>query len=112
MARALYEKDAPASAPPTFRVVGFNPFINQAPKEPEVVEVFPENEAAYFLLLDMDTQWNIVGGGAGFMAVGLNYLVLFSLMDRMKLEPEEWEILLADIRVMESEARFCLNKTD
>lgn len=66
----------------------------------EVVEVWPENWRAYLLFLDLQTQWNVGMGGP----VGLNYLVLFAKLDRMKLADDEADELEADIRVMEHEA--------
>ena len=49
------------------------------------------------LFLYMRTQW--VHGFSG--PVGLNYAVLQHKMDRMKLEPEAYEIMESDIRIME-----------
>lgn len=63
----------------------------------EVIEVWPENQAAYFLFSYMQTQWR-----AGAMGpLGLDYNTLFHKMDRMNLSADEFEELEADIRVME-----------
>jgi hypothetical protein len=68
--------------------------------ECEAVELWPENERAYFLFVDLQTQWRVGMGGA----TGLDYLVLFAKLDRMKLSDEEAEELEQDIRTMEHEA--------
>jgi hypothetical protein len=68
--------------------------------EGEAVEVWPENERAYFLFLDLQTQWRVGMGGA----TGLDYLVLFAKLDRMKLAADESDELEQDIRTMEHEA--------
>lgn len=41
---------------------------------------------------------------------GLDYNVLFHKMDRLGLEPEEYERLEADVRVMEFAALAVMNK--
>lgn len=46
------------------------------------------------------TQWLHGFGGP----TGLNYPSLYPLMDRMNLEPDEWDALLEDIQAMEDEA--------
>jgi hypothetical protein len=78
------------------RRLGFGPedYVSEA------VEVWPENERAYFLFLDLQTQWRVGMGGA----TGLDYLVLFAKLDRMKLPDGEAEELEQDIRTMEHEA--------
>jgi hypothetical protein len=78
------------------RYLGFEPedYVRES------VEVWPENERAYFLFLDLQTQWRVGMGGA----TGLDYLVLFAKLDRMKLSDEEVDELEQDIRTMEHEA--------
>ena len=44
--------------------------------------------------------------------VGLNYLVLFARMDRLKLSDQEYEWLFDDVRVIEAEALKIINKKD
>jgi hypothetical protein len=63
----------------------------------EDVEVWPENQRAYFLFADIRTQWRVGAMGP----TGLDYSVLFQKMDRMKLDPEEYDELESDIRAME-----------
>lgn len=48
----------------------------------------------------MGTQWRHGFGGP----TGLDYNTLHHRMDRMKLAPEEYDILETDIRIMESAA--------
>jgi hypothetical protein len=55
---------------------------------------------AVSLFRRVDTQWRIGMGGA----TGLDYVVLFRLMDQLSLERERWDELLEEIRIMESVA--------
>jgi len=66
----------------------------------EAVEIWPENEAAYFLFEALRRQWRI--GMAG--PTGLDHNVLLRRLDRMNLEPDEYDQLDADVRLMEEEA--------
>lgn len=61
------------------------------------VEVWPENQAAFELFSQMQTQWNV--GFSGH--TGLQYLVLFALMERMGITVQAQEHLFEDIQVME-----------
>lgn len=61
------------------------------------VEVWPDNWQAVQLLNRMSTQWRLGFGGA----VGLDYNVLYRMMDRLGLVPEEFDQIEADIQVME-----------
>lgn len=63
-------------------------------------DVWPENWPAVSLLLDIDTQWRHGFNGP----VGLDYNVLFSRMDRMRLNDPDHEQLFEDIRTLEREA--------
>jgi hypothetical protein len=74
----------------------------------EAVEVWPENHRAYFLFLALQTQWRV--GMAG--PTGLDYNTLFHKMDRMRLEPDEYDELEADVRTMEFAALEAMNKKD
>jgi hypothetical protein len=64
----------------------------------EQLEVYPDCRQALHLFIYMSTQWVHSMNGIA----GLNYLVLFHKMDRLKLEPDEYEYLEDDIRTMES----------
>ena len=56
----------------------------------------------------LSTQWIVGSGGA----TGLNYIPLFSRMDRMKLSDQDYEWMFDDIRVIESAALTAMNKKD
>jgi hypothetical protein len=74
----------------------------------EGVEVWPENQRAYFLFSEIRTQWR--GGTLG--PTGLDYNTLFHKMDRMRLEPDDYDELEADIRTMEFAALEAMNTKD
>lgn len=76
--------------------------------ECEPVEVWPENERAFLLFAEIRTQWRVGAMGP----TGLDYGVLFLKMDRMKLEPDEYDELEADIRTMEFEALAAMSKRE
>lgn len=63
-------------------------------------DVWPENWGAFTLFEKVATQWR--AGAMG--ALGLDYTVLFRLMDRKGLEGNEWDEMLDDIQVMEHAA--------
>lgn len=70
-------------------------------EEPEQeIRVYPENWPALQLFSYLATQWRIGMGGA----TGLDYNVMFHKLDRMNLEPDEYEQREQDIRIMEREA--------
>lgn len=66
----------------------------------ETVDVWPENWPACALFIDLSTQWRT--GMAG--ATGLDYAVLFDLLDRRGYTGAAWEEMFADIRVLEEAA--------
>lgn len=74
------------------------------------VEVWPECAEAWELFSKLRTQWNYgpVGpaglGGPQFAETGLNYLVLFRLLDDMRLDPVAREELFNDVRYCEAHA--------
>lgn len=76
--------------------------------EIDPVDLWPENETAINLFTSISTQWITSMSGH----VGLNYLVLFARMDRMKLSDQEYEWLFDDVRVIEAEALKIINKKD
>jgi hypothetical protein len=71
----------------------------------EVIEIWPENEAVITLFGNLGTQWRVGMGGV----IGLDYNVMFHLMDRMNLSPQDYDHLFADMRVAEAEAISILN---
>lgn len=74
--------------------------LTAADLEGDAIEVWPDNERAYFLFCQMQTQWRVGMGGA----TGLDYGVMFHKMDRMGLELSDYEELEADVRIMEYSA--------
>ena len=75
----------------------------------KVVEIWPENVAAVNLFSSLQTQWRTGGMGS---PCGLDYGVLFHMMDRMKLSPADYKIMEEDIRVLELAALTAMNKKD
>jgi hypothetical protein len=86
------------------RGTGFTP----ADYEQEDFEVWPENERAIRLFLAIKTQWRTGVNGP----TGLDYNVLFSAMDRMKLSDQDYESMFLDMRVIESAALVEIQKKD
>lgn len=70
--------------------------------ETEDAEVWPENWQAWCLFDAMRTQWRTRGMEG--RPYGLDYGVLFRLMDEDGLAGRDWRDTLDDIRVMESAA--------
>lgn len=60
-------------------------------------DVYPENWAAVTLFSRLGTQWR-----SGFSGpTGLDYSVLFRLIDEAGLTGDEWQQMLDDIQVLE-----------
>ena len=70
------------------------------------VEIWPPNMAPCTVFMDLCTQWRMGSSGP----VGLDYNVLFHKLDRMKLDPAEYERMEHSVRVMEDEALSVLWK--
>lgn len=66
----------------------------------ETVEVWPDAWEAFLLFQRVATQWR--AGAVG--AIGLDYNVLFRLMDRQGLDGDDWDDMLDDIQTMEHAA--------
>lgn len=66
----------------------------------DATEVFEDNHSAFDLFCYLGTQWNV--GMAG--ATGLKYEVAHHKLDRLHLEPDEYEIRMSDLRIMEATA--------
>ena len=73
---------------------------------PADVEVWPENWSAVKLLQAIRTQWRVAAGGA----VGLDYCAAYPLIDRMRLNDDDWHQMLADLGEMEDAALEQLDK--
>ena len=65
-----------------------------------VVEVWPDNHAAFILFNNLGTQWRIGMGGP----TGLDYAAVYPLLDRAAKDPQEWDEMFSDIQVMEGAA--------
>ena len=80
----MYEK---AEGPPA------NPFLAAlaARGGERVVEVWPDNHAAFILFNNLST------GGT----TGLDYAAVYPLLDRAAKDPQEWDEMFSDIKVME-----------
>ncbi len=63
--------------------------------------VWPDNARAVRLFSRVLGRWHMDGAG---LPMGLRWESIYPLMDRMALEPGEWDALAADLEVMESAA--------
>lgn len=70
--------------------------------------LWPENEESISLFSSVSTQWRTGMSGP----TGLDYNVLFTRMERMKLDDQHHERLFQDIRVIEAEALTIINTKD
>lgn len=95
----MYEPEPTAEKLAAF---GFNPSDFESD-----VEYWPDVREAVHLFSQVRTQWRV--GAAG--ATGLDYGVVFALMDRMGLSADQWDELLGDIQVMEIEALVTMHET-
>ncbi len=68
------------------------------------VEVWPENWLPFKVFNKVSTQWRVGAGGA----TGLDYGVVYSTMDRMKIKKQL--VVLDAIRVMEASALSTMNR--
>ena len=68
------------------------------------VEVWPENWVPFKVFNKVSTQWRVGAGGA----TGLDYSVVYSTMDRMKIKKQL--AVLDAIRVMEASALSTMNR--
>jgi hypothetical protein len=72
----------------------------------EPVEIWPEHVAAFNLFSGMSTQWRV--GACG--PTGLDYMVLYHRMDRLKLKPRQYAQIESDIQTMEVAALSEINR--
>lgn len=75
---------------------------------PQDFEVWPENWSAFKLFCRLQTQWQIGMNGP----TGLIYQSVYPLIDRMGLEPEDWDQMLDDIGVLEVAALDAMREKD
>lgn len=71
-------------------------------------EVWPENWEAAKLFARLGTQWRVSFSGV----TGLDYAVLFRVMDQMGLTGDDWMQVFADIQVMEAQAMEILRASN
>lgn len=100
-ARALYWR-----APEQEELNAYGLTVDDFP--PPEVDVWPENWPPLQLFIRLSTQWRTGPGGP----VGLDYNVLFHEMDRQSLEPDAYDDMQAQIRVIELAALDELHKKD
>lgn len=74
--------------------------------ETDPAEVWPENWPIFQLFFDLNTQWRVGATGA----TGLDYNVLFRLLDEAGLHGAEWREAFDTIRVMEATALEMMRK--
>lgn len=71
-------------------------------------EVWPENWDAVRLFARVGTQWRTAFSGA----TGLDYGVLFRLMDEQGLRGDDWAQVFADVQVLEAQALETMRASD
>lgn len=79
--------------------------LPEAP-EPEAYELWAENVPVVELFIDVQTQWR---PGAGGGVLGLDYNVVFRVMELNGVVQSEQKELLRDLQVMEAKAMQILN---
>jgi len=75
---------------------------------PPSIELWPENWPSIQLFTHMSTQWRVGGSGP----VGLDYNVIFHELDRKGLAVDDYDDMLACIRVIESTALEAIHKAN
>lgn len=74
----------------------------------QTVEIWPENFESVDLFSQLSTQWRVGFNGK----TGLDYNVLFRLLDEMNVSSAAWREFFADIRIMEAEALESMRNTN
>lgn len=70
------------------------------------VEVWPECWRAWCLFCELAGQWRIAPSG---QVIALDYAVLYTRMDRLRLDDETWEEVYEDIAAIEGAAIKAIN---
>ena len=73
------------------------------------MEVWPENLPALRMFQRIGSRW--VFGAMGGVA-GIRWEAVYPLMDRLGLEPAEWDALLSDLEIMENAAMEVMNRKE
>lgn len=68
--------------------------------EQQPLDVWPDNVPAFLLWRKVGNQWRVGMNGP----VALDYVPLQHELDRMNLSEEDYDLLFADIRLLEAEA--------
>ncbi|MCT6721656.1 DUF1799 domain-containing protein [Acidovorax sp. K2F] len=76
--------------------------------ESETLEVWPDNERAMDAFRRVGTRW--MYGAMGGVPTGLRWEAIYPLIDRMGLEPGEWDELVDALQVMEIAAIETMRK--
>ena len=66
----------------------------------DLVLILPDNLEAVNLFIDLSTQWRVGASGAS----GLDYNVLFQMLNMHRVPKKKWASLIDDIQVMEGQA--------
>lgn len=72
------------------------------------VEVWPENWPVLDIFSQLSTQWRVGTGGP----IGLDYNVMFRVLDMEGLSGQEWRDFFDDLRIMESAALEAMRQSD
>lgn len=70
------------------------------------VDLWPENESALQLFTRNCTQWRVGMGGP----IGLDYGVIFHELDRAGIAGDDFDEMMASIRIIESTALEAINE--
>lgn len=68
--------------------------------------MWPEHVQAFQLFYALRTQWRVAMGGP----TGLDYNVMYRMMDRMNLDPDAYDELEIQIQTMEVAALDCMRE--
>lgn len=77
--------------------------LGMSPEDAELIgalQVWPENHKSWRLFTVVGGQWRSGAGGP----TALDYGFVHTTLERMKVTPEEYDDLFADVRVMEAAA--------
>lgn len=74
------------------------------------LELIPDLWPAWEVFLDTWTQWRVLTGLFGVFYEGIDYASLMAVMDMHGIHPNERRALLAQVRILEDEARKLRNK--
>lgn len=78
--------------------------------EAEDIELLPELWPAWELFLDTWTQWRVLTGLSGVFYEGIDYSSLLAVMEIHGIKQDERQPVLAQVRILEDEARKLRNK--